>query len=261
MSPIGPVVDIARGLVREVERTQLRARRGIELIARRPPPQVSNTPKDEVWSFGKAKLWRYRNDDVRHGPPVLMFLGLVGDSAIFDLFPGNSWAEKLVAEGFDVFLFDWGRPEAAEGEHDLGTYMDGYFVPAVDAVRRIAGADGVGGGLLHGLAHADSAARQPEQRAGTERGSVRSALRLRPCPRVSHRLQGRPAGDPPCGGRDDGPRPGGCRPGHVPLLQPTSDIVQYVTLWENLWRDGYADAHRASITGRGTIDRWPHHLL
>ena len=32
MSPIGPVVDIARGLVREVERTQLRARRGIELI-------------------------------------------------------------------------------------------------------------------------------------------------------------------------------------------------------------------------------------
>ena len=29
------------------------------------------------------------------------------------------------------------------------------------------------------------------------------------------------------------------------LLQPTSDVVQYVTLWENLWRDDYVEAHRA----------------
>ena len=29
------------------------------------------------------------------------------------------------------------------------------------------------------------------------------------------------------------------------LLQPTSDIVQYVTLWENLWRDDYVESHRA----------------
>ncbi|MCZ4588237.1 alpha/beta fold hydrolase [Rhodococcus opacus] len=246
MSPIGPVVDIARGLVREVERTQLRARRGIELIARRPPPRVGNTPKDEVWSFGKAKLWRYRNDDVRHGPPVLMFLGLVGDSAIFDLFPGNSWAEKLVAEGFDVFLFDWGRPEAAEGEHDLGTYMDGYFVPAVDAVRRIAGADEVSVG-----AYCMGSLMLTLLLGSRSNVPVRNAVLFAPPCDYDHapgfltgfkdgRLETRHVVDEMTGlVPEDAVR------GMFRLLQPTSDIVQYVTLWENLWRDGYADAHRA----------------
>ena len=138
MNPITPALDAARGIRREVERTQLRARKGIKLLARKPPPGVCPTPKYEVWSLGKAKLWRFRNDEVRLGPPVLLFLGLMGDSAIFDLHPGNSWAERLLAEGFDVFLFDWGRPEAAEGDHDLATYLDGYFVHAVDAVCRVA---------------------------------------------------------------------------------------------------------------------------
>ena len=138
MNPMTPALDAARGIRREVERTQLRARKGIKLIARKPPPGVYPTPKYEVWSLGKAKLWRFRNDEVRLGPPVLLFLGLMGDSAIFDLHPGNSWAERLLAEGFDVFLFDWGRPEAAEGDHDLATYLDGYFVHAVDAVCRVA---------------------------------------------------------------------------------------------------------------------------
>ena len=61
MSPAGlPGLDVARAIKREVERTQLRARKGIELIARQPPPMISMTPKDEVWALGKATLWRYR---------------------------------------------------------------------------------------------------------------------------------------------------------------------------------------------------------
>ena len=92
MTPLGQPLDVARGIAREVARTQLRAKRGITLIARRPPPQIEPTPKDKVWSLGKATLWRYHNDNVRHPRPVLLFMGLVGDPAIFDLHPGNSWA-------------------------------------------------------------------------------------------------------------------------------------------------------------------------
>ena len=29
------------------------------------------------------------------------------------------------------------------------------------------------------------------------------------------------------------------------FLAPTSDLVQYVTLWEHLWREDYVEAHRA----------------
>ena len=39
--------------------------------------------------------------------------------------------------------------------------------------------------------------------------------------------------------------PEGAVRGMFRLLQPTSDLVQYVTLWEHLWRDDYVEAHRA----------------
>ena len=244
--PVGAVFDTARGIKREVERTQLRARKGIKLIARRPPPLVSVTPKDEVWSLGKAKLWRYQNPDVRQGPPVLLFLGLLGDSAIFDLHPGNSWAEVLVEEGFDVFLFDWGRPEAAEGDHTLETYLNGYFIHAVDAVRRVAGAHEVSLGAYC-------------------MGSLMALLLLGSRDDVP--VRNVVLFTPPCDYQHAPPfmekyRDGRMNPadaidettGIVPedvvramfrLLQPTSDVVQYVTLWENLWRDDYVEAHRA----------------
>ena len=121
MTPLPQVLDVARDIKREVERTQLRARKGIALVARRPPLRISLTPKDEVWSLGKATLWRYRSDRVSQRPPVMLFLGLVGDSAIFDLHPGNSWAEALVGEGFDVFLFDWGQPGRRRGRPQVST--------------------------------------------------------------------------------------------------------------------------------------------
>ncbi len=246
MNPVGPALEAARGIKREVERTQLRARKGIRLIARRPPARVGMTPKDEIWSLGKAKLWRYHNDDVRHGPPVLLFLGLVGDSAIFDLYPGNSWAERLVAEGFDVFLFDWGRPTAAEGDHTLETYLNGYFLHAVDAVRRVTRSNDVSmgaycmGSLMILLL------------LGT-RGDIpaRNLVLFTPPCDYTHRpdfLDGYHDGRMKASDAID--ETTGLVPEHAMramfrLLQPTADVVQYVTLWENLWRDDYVEAHRA----------------
>ena len=246
MNPLGQARDAAKGITREVARTQLRARKGIDLIARRPPPQINPTPKEEVWSLGKARLWRYSNVDVRHAPPVLLFMGLVGDPAIYDLHPGNSWAERLVAEGFDVFLFDWGRPEAAEGEHTLETYLDGYFIHAVDAVRRLTSADTVSMGAYC-------------------MGALMALLLLGS--RTDVRASNLVLFTPPCDFEHspaflDNYRQGRMKPadaidettGLVPegavramfrMLQPTSDVVQLVTLWENLWRDDYVESHRA----------------
>lgn len=246
MKPFAPAIDAARGLQREVARTQLRARRGIKMIARRPPAQVGMTPRDEVWSLGKARLWRYRSSEVEHGPPVMLLLGLVGDSSIFDLHPGNSWAERLVGEGFDVFLFDWGIPEAAEGDHDLETYLVDYLLPAVDAVRRAAGSVGVTLGAYC-------------------MGAMMALLLVGTRPNV--KVANLVLFTPPCDfehspafirayreGRIDPSNAIDETTGLVPanavramfrLLQPTSELVQYVTLWEHMWRDDFVEAHRA----------------
>lgn len=246
MNPAGSALDAAKGIRREVERTQLRARRGIKLLAQRPPPGMSVTQKDEVWSLGKARLWRYRNEGVRYQPPVMLFLGLMGDSSIFDLHPGNSWAERLVGEGFDVFLFDWGRPEAAEGDHTLETYLDEYFVHAVDVVCRTAGSDRLSmgaycmGSLMALLA------------LGSRSDLPAHALVLftPPCdydhapPFMDRYRTGRMN---PADAIDEttGLVPESAVRAMFRFLAPTSDLVQYVTLWEHLWREDYVEAHRA----------------
>lgn len=246
MTPSVSPFDAARAIKREVARTQLRARNGMELIARRPPPQISMTPKDEVWSLGKARLWRYQNPDVRHAPPVLLFLGLVGDSAIFDLHPGNSWAERLVDAGFDVFLFDWGKPEPDEAEHTLDTYVSGYFLPALNAVRRIAQADEVSfGAYCMGAFMALLLLGSRDDVPARNLVLFTPPCDLAQSPRfIRNFREGRlHAAD----AIDDttGLVPESAIRGMFRLLHPTADIVQYVTLWEHLWRNDYIQAHRA----------------
>jgi polyhydroxyalkanoate synthase subunit PhaC len=94
---------------REIERNALRARNGIRLAAGVARPDLGQTPKDVVWREGRAELWRYRNDAVRVSPPLLIIYSLFNRSYILDLRPGNSFVERLLAAGFDVFLLDWGR--------------------------------------------------------------------------------------------------------------------------------------------------------
>src|SRR4051812_36550648 len=70
---------------REVERSAIRARNGIKYLAGNDWTTPQPTPKDTVWRQGDVQLWRYRSDQVTVGPPVLMFIGLVSRSSIFDL--------------------------------------------------------------------------------------------------------------------------------------------------------------------------------
>ena len=97
-------------------------------------------------------------------------------------------------------------------------------------------------GALMAAACCSAAARRP----GAQPRPVHAAVRLpiiprRSCsayrdgrmrPRRRHR-------------RDDGPGPGGRHPRHVPPAPTDVRLVQYVTLWENLWRDDYVESHRA----------------
>jgi polyhydroxyalkanoate synthase subunit PhaC len=90
-----PAVDRLRA---EIERNARRARNGIKLAAGVDRPGVGLTPKDVIWRHGRTELWRYRNDDVRYRPPLLIVFSLVTRSYVLDLTPGNSFGERLLAE-------------------------------------------------------------------------------------------------------------------------------------------------------------------
>ncbi len=99
-----------------------RVSKGMELISCPKEPQVGQTPRELIHKRNKAALYRYgRAVDRRHAVPVLMVPNLgISRPYIFDLYPGSSFAEHMVQQGFDFYLLDWG----VFGDEDNGLTVD-----------------------------------------------------------------------------------------------------------------------------------------
>ena len=233
---------------RDVERNALRARNGIKLVAGVDRPGVGRTPKDVVWRRGRSQLWHYRNDNVRHSPPLLIVFSLISRSFILDLTPGNSFVEQLLEAGFDVYLIDWGVPDERDAQNTLEDYVDDYIPAAVERIRELSGCDEInlfgycfGGNLalLYAAHHPDAPVRSLTVLATpvdfTEMGPLADIFRL--------------------GGMDvddvvddDGNVPPQIVVQGFRTLKPTAEVSRYVTLWERLWSDDYVASYQA-MTG------------
>jgi polyhydroxyalkanoate synthase len=246
MTPALPGGDTVRQIMREVDRTRLRAQKGIELLARGQPPNVAPTPKDQVWAQGRARLWRYRGKGAQYGPPLILFLGLVGRPYVLDLYEGNSLVKALLDGGLDVFLLDWGVPEAAEGDHTLDTYVDDYLPRAINAALGASGSDLVT--LVPYCMGVSLALLFLGSRDDLPVGNV--VFLTPPCdwshgPNAAQIMREGRIVPEDLVDEDCGLVPTSVLRAFFKLRKPTSDLVQYVTLWENLWRDDYVEGHRA----------------
>src|SRR5580698_4025222 len=105
----------------------------------RPRPPVGSTPADVVHAENKWKLLRYRRaTPPRYGTPVLMVPSLINRHYVLDLLPGKSFAEWLLARGFDVYCIDWGSPGDEDRFLTFDDICDGYLGRAVRTVARTA---------------------------------------------------------------------------------------------------------------------------
>ena len=141
MPPQVNPADLLARANRDVERSLLRARNGLRYVRGTHRPKLGVSPKDVVWQRDKAQLWRYRGGPIRYAQPLLIVTSLVSRSYILDLLPGSSAVEFLRAQGFDVYLLDWGIPDELDADNRLETYVDEYLPRAVDAVVRHSGCD------------------------------------------------------------------------------------------------------------------------
>ena len=233
---------------RDVERNALRSRNGIRLAAGLDRPGVGRTPKDVVWQRGRSQLWHYRNDDVRHSPPLLIVFSMISRSYVLDLTPGNSFIEHLLEAGFDVYLLDWGEPDERDAHNRLEDYADDYIPAAVARVLEIADTDELNlvGYCFGGVLALLYAAHHPD-------APVRSLTVL--ATPVDFRHMGPLADlfgpdkmevDEVLG--DDGNVPPRVVVQGFKTLTPTAEVTRYVTLWERLWSDEYVQAYQA-MTG------------
>jgi polyhydroxyalkanoate synthase len=80
---------------------------------------IGQTPREVVWTHRGTTLYRYRSSRREHAIPVLLVFALINRPEIFDLRPGSSFVEFLLAEGYDVFLVDWGVPDEEDSQTGL----------------------------------------------------------------------------------------------------------------------------------------------
>jgi polyhydroxyalkanoate synthase len=88
-----------------------------------PDASIGQTPREVVWTHCGTTLYRYRSSRREHAIPVLLVFALINRPEIFDLRPGNSFVEFLLAEGYDVFLVDWGVPGEEDSEMGLAEFV------------------------------------------------------------------------------------------------------------------------------------------
>ena len=98
-------------------------------------PSRGFTPHDVLWTEGTARLLRYRSEKPVAAAPVLCVFSLVNRPYVMDLLPGRSVVESLQKAGRDVWLLDWGTPDASANVLPLDHYSLGIIPRALDFMR------------------------------------------------------------------------------------------------------------------------------
>lgn len=143
-------------------------------------PTMGNAPKDLVFQEGKVSVQRLRPQDDdeyemgteklavergRFAIPILLIPPLMVRTYVYDLRPEHSFARTLRNRGYDVFVLDFGVPDAADAGLKLDDYVTRFVPRAVGAVLEASGAERLSlvgycmGGifaLLYAAAHEDA---------------------------------------------------------------------------------------------------------
>jgi polyhydroxyalkanoate synthase len=229
----------------ENERWLLAMRNEVKPLPHGGQPPIAQTPRDEIWASGRATLYRYRSELRKHGPPVLLVMSLVSKAYIFDLRPGSSFVEVLLAHGLDVFMLDWGVPDERDADNTLETYCDVYLPEAVAATCAASGHDDLtvlgycfGGTLamLYLAGHPDAPVRNLAVVATpidfTKLGPMSTTL-------AEGMLEADDLID------ETGNVPAETIVNGFRLIKPLGDLATWADLCANLWDDDYLESYLA----------------
>jgi polyhydroxyalkanoate synthase subunit PhaC len=116
--------------------------RGFETLAKFNEPSTGVSAKDPVYKEDKLVLYHYQARRKKQNPiPVLIVYALVNRPYMADLQEDRSLIRGALDAGLDVYLIDWGYPDAADRYLSLDDYINGYIDRCVDVIRERSGQD------------------------------------------------------------------------------------------------------------------------
>lgn len=121
----------------ELGETSEKLIKGYETLMEIDEVDVATTPKTQVWEEDHIKMFHYdREDKPSCKIPCLVSFALMNRQTVLDIEPERSLIRKLLAEGLDLYIMDWGYPTRQHQYLTMEDYIDGYFNDAVDFLRR-----------------------------------------------------------------------------------------------------------------------------
>jgi polyhydroxyalkanoate synthase len=124
-------------IVQEICDFNRRVANGMTTLSQIGEIETGVSPRDAVYQEDKLTLYRYRPRVADPAKvPVLIVYALVNRPYMADLQEDRSLVRGLLDQGLDVYLVDWGYPDAADRFLELDDYLNGYLRRCVDFIRR-----------------------------------------------------------------------------------------------------------------------------
>jgi polyhydroxyalkanoate synthase len=120
--------------------TQMRARieTNLQSFDKVGDVHFGSCERENVLQQDKVILYRYKATEKTSAQqprvPLLICYAMVNDPQILDLQPDRSLIRGLLARGLDVYLIDWGRPDALERHLSLEHYLETYIHRCVEFI-------------------------------------------------------------------------------------------------------------------------------
>ncbi len=129
-------------IAEELQSFQTKLAQGAQTLRGLGEIEVGVSPREAVYQEDKLTLYRYRPRVAKpHPVPLLIVYALVNRPYMMDLQEDRSLIRGLLDAGLDVYLIDWGYPDAADRKLSLADYVQRYIGHCVDALRERCGQD------------------------------------------------------------------------------------------------------------------------
>lgn len=102
--------------------------KGLLTVAKISEIQYQYNFRKLVYQHDKVKLYHYQPKVKNlHSTPLLVVFATVNRPEILDLFPESSFISGLLESGLDVYLLDWGYPDANDKHISIDDYVTEYL--------------------------------------------------------------------------------------------------------------------------------------
>ncbi len=133
----GTPPSAADALLKEFSESQHKLTQSLSALQAAGAATFGCSEKDAVYREDKLTLYHYRPLAASANlPPILIVYALVNRPYMMDLQPDRSLIRRLLEQGLDVYLIDWGYPDGADRFTDLNDYINGYIDRCLGVVLR-----------------------------------------------------------------------------------------------------------------------------